>query len=343
VARVLAIVLAALGLAYACLWWSYQQFYEQFGVSPQDVGLTPTGSASDIAGAALQLGIWLLIVVAVLTFLPVAAVTVVTAAWEGTVREIRIAAAAVAAVASLLGLTAFLYWRLVHHWAGELISLTIAAAVFALLRILVPLIGKTAAAAVAVLVGLTAFLYWWLVDNWVGLILLTIAAAVFALLRVLLPLLGDVYAAEPGEPASVEAKVVAAGIGWATPRLALIVALATAVVGMTFLDLPTDAAEAGKCARRYIPHQSAESVPVLNLPIPGLHLPILSVHAQPANLKWLPGSKPARITDTNVIYLGEAGGSVVVYNRQAQTTRRLPAASVVMSVNTKAPKCGGVH
>src|SRR5436309_9793330 len=62
--RVLAIVLATLGLAYACLWWSFQRFYGEFGVSPQDVGMAPSGSASDLAGAALQLGVWLLIVIA---------------------------------------------------------------------------------------------------------------------------------------------------------------------------------------------------------------------------------------------------------------------------------------
>ena len=131
-------MLAVLGLAYACLWWSFQRFYAQFGVSPQDVGLTPSGSASDIAGAALELGVWLLVVVAVLTVLPVAAVTALAMAWGRARREVAIA---VMAAGVLLGLTAFLYWQLVDHPVG-LILLAIAAALFLLLRVLVPLLKR---------------------------------------------------------------------------------------------------------------------------------------------------------------------------------------------------------
>jgi hypothetical protein len=46
--KVLAIALVAFGLAYACLWWSFQRFYANFGVSPQDVGLSPSGSSTDL-------------------------------------------------------------------------------------------------------------------------------------------------------------------------------------------------------------------------------------------------------------------------------------------------------
>ena len=54
--KVLAIAVVAFGLAYACLWWSFQRFYAPFGVSPQDVGLSPSGNASDLPGAALERG-----------------------------------------------------------------------------------------------------------------------------------------------------------------------------------------------------------------------------------------------------------------------------------------------
>jgi hypothetical protein len=299
--RVLAIVLAVLGLAYACLWWSFERFYEQFSVTPQDVGLAPSGNASDIAGAALQLGVWLLIAIAVLTLLPVGAVMAIEVSMaSGRATRVVVIAAAVAAV----------------------------------------------------LLGLTAFLYWWLVDNFVGLIVLAVAAAVFALLRFLVRLLGKFYPpeesapAEAGVPGDLARNAVSSLAGWSTPRLALIVALAAAVVGMTFIDLPTDAAEAGRCAsaQDHRPgHQG--SVPALNLPIPGLHLPVLSVHAQLATLTWLAGSPPADLPSSklgHVVYLGQASGSVVVYDRVSHTPIRIPASDVVISLDS-AKKCPGVH
>jgi hypothetical protein len=300
--RVLAIVLAVLGLAYACLWWSFERFYEQFSVSPQDVGLAPSGNASNIAGAALQLGVWLLIALAVLTLLPVAAVMAV---------EVAVASGRARRVVLI------------------------------------------AAAAAAVLLGLTAFLYWWLVDNQVGLILLAVAAAVFGLLRFLVRLLAKFSPSEKSAPADAGVpddagrNAVSAVVGWSTPRLALIVALAAAVVGMTFIDLPTDAAQAGECAsgRGRYRHLRAESVPALNLPLPGLHLPVLSVHAQPATLAWLAGSPPAGLPSSklgDVVYLGQASGSIVVYDRVSHTPIRIPASDVVISLNV-AKECPGVH
>jgi hypothetical protein len=69
-AKALAYVLFALGLAYACVWWSYEQFYGHFKVSPQDIGLSPTGNIADFSSAALQLGIWLLVLILVLALIP---------------------------------------------------------------------------------------------------------------------------------------------------------------------------------------------------------------------------------------------------------------------------------
>jgi hypothetical protein len=266
--KVLTTVLAALGLAYACLWWSFERFYGEFGVTPQDVGLAPTGGASDLAGAALQLGIWLLIVLALMAFLPVAAVAVFTfaRACEGT-------------------------WRSYAAYA----------------------VGTG-------LCALTALVYWWLVDDWHGLLLLAGAAAVFAVLVLGRPLVPAVAA-----PAAT--------------RLAVVVALASAVVGITFLDLPTDAAEAGKCAATRV-----ERVPELNLPVPGLELPILSVHAEPATLTWIAGTPPSGApVGGNVVYLGQANGSVVVYVRATHETFRLPAGDVAVDAQADMPTCPGVH
>jgi hypothetical protein len=68
-------MLLMLGLAYAALWWSYERFYDPFGVAPQDVGLTPSGGLSDIIGAILRLGIWLALALILLGLLPVIAVS----------------------------------------------------------------------------------------------------------------------------------------------------------------------------------------------------------------------------------------------------------------------------
>jgi len=278
-------VLAALGLAYACLWWSFQRFYGEFGVSPQDVGLAPSGSASDLAGSALQLGVWLMIVLAVLAFLPVAAVIAVDVAVAASSGSERRALVAVAAAVLLL--------------------------------------------------GLTAFLYWWLVDGWPGLVLLAAAAIVFGVLHAI----GRLVRMVPADGAGSLAAAMKA-VPVTAPGLAITVALACAIVGITFMDLPTDAAEAGRCAATELP---PKGVPALNLPFPGLHLPILSVHAQPATLTWLNGSPPATLSLKNVVYLGQANGSVVVYDRTSHTASRIPAGDVAVVIDAAASTCHGVH
>ena len=284
--RVLAIVLAALGLAYACLWWSFQRFYGEFGVSPQDVGMAPSGSASDLAGAALQLGVWLLIVIAVLVVVPVAAVVaaeIATASWKAARRH-----AEIAAVVS------------------------------------------------GVLLGVAAFLYWWLVDGWVGLATLAVAAAIYGLARFLIRVLARVAAGAGSKSSLLTSATQQAAAHLDT--VAVVVALAAAIVGITFIDLPTDAAEAGRCAATEV-----ESVPSLNLPFPGLHIPVLSVHAQPADLTWLSGSPPDAVPSRNVVYLGQANGSVVVYDRLSEKASRIPAGDVVVSIGSTARHCPGVH
>jgi hypothetical protein len=283
--KILTTLLAALGLAYACLWWSFERFYGEFGVSPQDVGLAPSGSASDLAGAALQLGIWLLIVLAVLAALPVAAVMAV-----------QVGRAA---------------------WPDER---ALAWAAFGL---------------AALLLAVAAFLYWWLVDGWDGLALLGGAALVFGVLWLVGRLL-DLPADAPGKE---KLAAVMQAVPVTVPRVAIGVALAAAVVGITFLDLPTDAAEAGRCAAH-----EGKSVPSLNLPFPGLHLPILSVHAQPATLTWLGGTPPGHVPlNRTVVYLGQSGGSIVVYDGGPDKTTRIPAGDVAVHIDASTPKCPGVH
>ena len=188
------------------------------------------------------------------------------------------------------------------------------------------------------MLGVTAFLYWWLVDRWNGLITLACAAVVFGLLRSLGRLLADLPAPAKGAPGGPALTRIAAAVGWTTPRLGLVSALAAAIVGITFIDLPTDSAEAGECAAT-----ESKSVPALNLPLPGLHLPILSVHAQPASLNWLTGSPPAGLHSSDLVYLGQASGSVVVYDRAVRKASRIPAGAVVVTVDSTVAACPGVH
>jgi hypothetical protein len=296
VTKVLATLLSALGLAYACLWWSFERFYGEFGVSPQDVGLAPSGSASDLSAAVLQLGVWLAIVLVVLALAPVGAVIAI---------EVKAAARAAAKVA---GATP--------------------AAAAAKLR------ARVAAGAAALLLAVTGSLYWWLVDGWVGLALIAGAAILFEALR----RLGRVIDLVPA-PAGSGIAGLQGAVKVAMPRLAVSVALAAAIVGITFIDLPTDAAQAGKCAAT-----ESKSVPELNLPLPGLELRILSVHAQRATLTWLSGTAPAGVpVDTSVVYLGQANGNVVVYDPTSHASVHIPAGDVAVAVDAAARHCRGVH
>jgi hypothetical protein len=205
-------------------------------------------------------------------------------------------------------------------------------------------------AALALAAG-TGWFYWWIVDEWKGLITITVAAAVFALVQYGLARtarsLRLVAADTPANPVAktppkgLRGRLVQIGANEdLAPRLSLAFAifLAAAVVGIAFLDLPTDAAEAGACVVN-----EGKSVPSLNVPLPGLHLPILSVHAQPATLTWLTTTPPPDIDRLHVVFLGQTGGSIVVYDLTNDRTSRIPAGSAIVNIDPSTPKCSGVH
>src|SRR2546423_8527744 len=127
--RVLAWALLALGPAYGCLWWSFQRFYAQFRVSPEDVGLSPSGSATSLPGAALQLGIWLLIALALLAVVPTLAIAAGLIA--ASIRSGARAAIAWFVALALAVAAGVLYWWLAGASKG-LPALAIAAEVFGL-------------------------------------------------------------------------------------------------------------------------------------------------------------------------------------------------------------------
>ena len=231
-----------------------------------------------------------------------------------------------------------------------------------------------------VLAAGTVAIYWWLVDEWKGVITISVAAAVFAFVQYglkptarLLKLVADTATplqrvdesaghetagveVAPAEPAGADPTVITtapdepSGLrGWLgqlgasedlAPRLtfAFGIFLAAAVVGLAFLDLPTDAAEAGACVVK-----DGKSVPSLNIPLPRLHLPILNVHAQPATLTWLTSSAPPGIDASHVVYLGETGGSIVVYDLTNHRTSRIPSGTAAVNIDPNTAKCPGVH
>jgi hypothetical protein len=281
VSKLLTILLIAFGLAYASLWWSYDRFYGEFGVAPQDVGLAPSGNASDLAGSAVQLGIWLLVVISVMAFLPIAALIATRSMTDS--------------------------WPMNRSRA------------------------ILAAASAAAFLALAALIYWWLVDGWKGLALLAAACLIFLGAAAI----GRVITLSDDANLAAVTKAVPVTV----PRLAIAIALAAAVIGITVLDLPTDAAQAGHCAA-----STPKSVPGLNLPIQRLHLPLLAVHARPATLTWLSTKPPANLpTAANTVYLGDASGSVIVYDRATHRSLRIPASDVAVATDIDAPLCPGVH
>jgi hypothetical protein len=301
--KVVTIALAAFGLAYACLWWSFQRFYGTFGVSPQDVGLSPSGSAADLPGAALQLGVWLLLALTLLAVVPTLAVAAaeIGAALRRSTKKGSDADA----------------------WIAIAVAVLLAAG--------------------------AGGLYWWLVGGVQGLATIGIAAIAFATLqyglpRALKPIEG---AAESTQQSPEREKDLVAGglrrIGAPdslAPRLrfAFGIFAAAAVIGIAFLDLPNDASEAAACAAN-----GYKAVPSLNVPVPYVHLPILSVHAQPASLVWLTSDHPPVGPRSRFVYLGQADGSAVVYDVLSRRTTRIPAGAVIVSIHTGAKHCPGVH
>jgi hypothetical protein len=294
VTKLAAIAIVGFGLAYACLWWSFQRFYSPFGVSPDDVGLGPSGSSTSLPGAALQLGIWLLIALTILAALPTLAVVA---------GEIAVSA----------GSRAKKLWAL---------------------------------AASVLLLGCSAYMYHWLIGTGQGLVTLAIAALVFAALgyglgRAVRALTGGTTGASPPVLPDLVARIESIGTDRDPApriRLAFGIFLTAAVVGLAFLDLPSKAEDAAKCA---IKAQGA--VPELNIRLPGVELPILNVHAEPATLSWLTLNPPPNVHTSGIVYLGQGNGGIVVYDTATHLTSRLPASTAVVHVDPTVSNCPQVN
>jgi hypothetical protein len=79
------------------------------------------------------------------------------------------------------------------------------------------------------------------------------------------------------------------------------------------------------------------------VPLPTLPLPVLAIHAAPATVEpaGKPGDSPAaeRLQGRKVLYLGQAGGVVVLYDPSAQQVIYIPAGSVFLHVSN----CNSTH
>jgi hypothetical protein len=68
-------------------------------------------------------------------------------------------------------------------------------------------------------------------------------------------------------------------------------------------------------------------------------MPFLALRAEPAQVVWL-GERPAALAPRDcVMYLGQADGTVVVFEPDADTVVRIPAGSVAIKTNPDAAKC----
>jgi hypothetical protein len=73
-------------------------------------------------------------------------------------------------------------------------------------------------------------------------------------------------------------------------------------------------------------------------PVPGMSIPltILAIHADPATVEptGKPGASPAadRLRGRRLLYLGQAGGTIVLYDVAAQRAVYVPASAVILQV-----------
>jgi hypothetical protein len=120
-------------------------------------------------------------------------------------------------------------------------------------------------------------------------------------------------------------------LGEPSPRMRrfeilLAVGLLVLVFGWPFIGT-TEAANAVK---------AGEPVRPLLLPAPAPPLPILAIRADPATVEpaGKPGESPAaeRLRGRRLLYLGQAGGTVVLYDAAEQHAVYMPASSIILKV-----------
>lgn len=324
-------VVFVLGVAYVSLWWSYQQFYSVFGITPDDVGFTPSGGLGDIIGAVLRLGLWLSVALLALGLLPVAVVCALTYAieksWDtrgepkGPITGLRAARESLQlGFATSTGETAAETrgrWKSASTvWVATLIGVLVFAG---LVWLYVSITGWIYAALVISVIVLTALGWWSLASS--------------------IPL----KRADGHKPAGFTVRWWRARQWWLL-RVSDVF-LVVAVVGVLFIDLPLDAHEVATklLARANTPSEC--KVSAIGAPIDWFELDLLAVHALPAMFAvgQLPTGLPTE-RPFGGIYLGTANGSLVIYRKTTKQVLRIPTSSgVSVRIDAGLKGCPGVH
>jgi hypothetical protein len=324
-------IVLVLGVAYVSLWWSYQQFYSVFGVTPDDIGLTLSGGLGDIIGAVLRLGLWLSVALLILGLLPVAVVALVMYAIErrsdgrgahrGPIASLNAMRASLRAEAvkgrSEVGGDAKQHQKAAMAvWFVALIGVLVFAG---LVFLYVSLVGWIYASVVMSLIVLMTLVWW------------SLGAST------------PIKKAEPDKPAGFTLRWWDARQWWLLR--ASDVFLVVAVVGVLFIDLPQDAHEVAMklLARADTPLEC--KVPAMGAPINRFELDLLAVHALPATfaVDKLPDGLPAERPFSG-IYLGTSDGSLVIYRKASKQILRIPTSSgISVRLDAGLKGCPGVH
>ena len=342
-------VVLVLGLAYVSLWWSYQHFYGVFAISPDDVGLAPSGGGlGDVFGAVLRLGLWLSIALLALGLLPVFCIGLALYAFErtrerGTTVPTQAAqehdrASAGAADAGdeaandandpAARETSKSRLRdplpLVKSGGAVLLALVLLALVFAAnAKIVTPVY---AGVVVALVVGVT-LLCWYLA--------------------------GSHPVPAQTTKTRTRTKTPSFEIRWWAGRQTWLLRisdlfLVLAVIGVLFVDLPGDAHNVATTLLRDAGTTKECKVPGVGAPLGRFRLDLLNVRGIPATfaVATLPRGLPSR-RPFDGIYLGTANGWIVIYQKVSESRGRIlriPSSSgASIIVDGQLPNCDGVH
>ena len=331
-------VVLVLGLAYVSLWWSYQHFYGVFAISPDDVGLAPSGGGlGDVFGAVLRLGLWLSVALLALGLLPVFCIGLALYAFERT-RE--------------GGSAASTQPMEEHHRADEaandagpaatetgksgrrdprLLLKSVGAVILAL-----ALLGVVFAANAKIVTRIYA-----------GVVVALVVVVTFLCLR---------FARSYPVPAIKRrtlSKTPSFESRWWTARQKWLLRisdlfLVLAVIGVLFVDLPGDAHDVATTLLKNAGTRKECKVPGLGAPLGRFRLDLLNVRGIPATfaVATLPHGLPGRRPFAG-IYLGSANGWIVIYEKTGGSRGRIlriPSSSgASIIVDGQLPNCDGVH
>jgi hypothetical protein len=342
-------VVLVLGLAYVSLWWSYQHFYGVFGVSPDDVGLAPTGGgAGDVFVAVLRLGLWLSIALLALGLLPVVCIGFALYAFERRKQRDGRAAGPADADAAASGQHRFPVGP--TQRSGQAAA-TPKSSLAGWIARLFPERGRRTKSAAGLLLAIVSIVAIFIANAFfvdhhyaavvvVLVVVITVACCVAATKA---PIANGGGKAQPPHFAS---RWWAARQPWLLRASDLFLLLA--VIGVLFVDLPNDAHKVATTALKMAGTPDACKVPAIGAPIGRFRLDVLSVHALPAEfaVATLPAGLPSQRPFAG-IYLGTSNGWLVVYEKLSKTEGRIlriPTSSGVSVIaNAKLGNCPGVH